>query len=94
MYASVRRFRILDREKMLPLVESGFIPVIKVLPGFISYSLINLAGDIYVSISVFETLEQAENSREASSKWAEVNIAGLVEAIGAESGEIVVYAAK
>lgn len=89
MYASLRRFRILDREAMLPHVEAGFLPLIAQMPGFIAYQMIDLGNGVFLSLSLFETAAQAEASLEASTRWAVAHIDGLVEAISAEAGVIV-----
>ena len=96
MYCSIRRYQLVKgtpdivREK----VDTTFMPRIKALDGFVSYSVIvtGLGGDGLpgiVTVSVFDAPEQAQASSKLAADWArEMNPFFLLEKLGEESGRI------
>lgn len=53
----------------LPEVENGIVPIYQGHPGFKSFSLVD-AGDTIVSLTHWDSKEQAETASEAGSSWA------------------------
>jgi hypothetical protein len=96
LYCSIRRYQLvkgtpdLVREK----AETVFMPRIKALDGFVSYSLIvtGLGGDGLpgiVTVSVFDATEQAMASSKLAADWArEMSAFFALEKLGEESGQI------
>lgn len=96
MYCSIRRYQLIKgtpdlvREK----VGTTFMPRIKALDGFVSYSVIvtGLGGDGLpgiVTVSVFDTAEQAKASSKLAADWArEMDPFFSLEKLGEESGRI------
>jgi heme-degrading monooxygenase HmoA len=58
-------------------VESGIVPIYKDHPGFRSFSLVE-AGDTIVSITHWNSEEEAEAASEAGSSWAKDPASGRV----------------
>ena len=72
MHATIRRYEGVDTTRMNELVgkvDETFIPQIRELPGFAGYFLIEADNGVLSSISLFETPEQADESRKLVSKW-------------------------
>jgi hypothetical protein len=75
MFASMRRYR-LERGSMPGLarrVDEDFAEQLAAQPGFVSYEFINCGMGEFLTMSIFQTLEQAEASRELARRWAEEN---------------------
>jgi len=75
MFASMRRYR-LERGSMPELarrVDEDFAEQLAAQPGFVSYEFINCGLGEFLTMSIFQTLEQAEASRELARRWAEEN---------------------
>ena len=73
MFASMRRYR-LERGSMAELarrVDEDFAEQLAAQPGFVSYEFIDCGGGEFMTMSIFQTLEQAEASRELARRWAD-----------------------
>ena len=88
MYATIRRLKVQAGEfdEVIRLDESGLVPILRSVPGFVEFDLVQVGEDVGVSISVFETQEQAEEANRRAADWVKQNFAPLV----AGSPEIVV----
>ena len=58
--------------------ESGLVPILRSVPGFVEFDLVQVGEDVGVSISVFETQEQAEEANRRAADWVKQNVAPLV----------------
>jgi hypothetical protein len=93
MFASIRRHRTTDLDEVRRRVEAGFVPLLRVQPGFISYSLVHAGNGVVVSITVFETREGAEQSNRMAAEWIVQNVAPLVQGRpDITQGEVVAHA--
>jgi len=54
-------------------VDEDFAEQLAAQPGFVSYEFINCGVGEFLTMSIFQTLEQAEASRELARRWAEEN---------------------
>src|SRR3954471_16730415 len=75
MFASMRRYR-LERGSMPELarrVDEDFAEQLAAQPGFVSYEFIDCGVGEFLTMSIFQTLEQAEASRELARRWADEN---------------------
>jgi len=100
LYCSIRHYQLVKgtpdvvREK----VDHVFLPRIRTLEGFVSYSVIvtGLGGDGLpgiVTVSVFEDAAQAKASSKLAADWArEMGDFFALEKLGEESGRIVCQA--
>ncbi|NBC11881.1 MAG: hypothetical protein GVY09_00770 [Gammaproteobacteria bacterium] len=96
LYCSIRRYQLVKgtpdvlREK----VDTVFLPRIRALDGFVSYSVIvtGLGGDGLpgiVTVSVFDDAEQAKASSKLAADWArEMSGFFALQKLGEESGRI------
>ena len=72
MHATIRRYEGVDTTRIndvVSRVDETFIPQIRELPGFAGYFLMEADNGVLSSISLFETLEQMDESTKLVSKW-------------------------
>ena len=66
-------------EEFLHSVQTGFVPIISRIPGFIAYDALLVGNDRIVSISVFDTPLGVIESTPRALQWVQENIAGLIQ---------------
>lgn len=75
-------------DSVIHLAEHTLLPQYRQLPGFVSYELIRTGPDSVISVSVWETHDEAEKAVAETSQWVQANIAGLVETVTNHVGDI------
>ncbi len=80
MYAAIRRLKVQPGvfDEVVQRDESGLVPLLSRLPGFVAFDLVQVGEDVGVSITVFETQQQAEVAMRRAADWITQNIAPLV----------------
>jgi hypothetical protein len=76
-YLAIREYQLAPGRTMEELhaaVESGFMPIVKQVPGFREYFLVE-TGEGVISISVFEDQAGAEESTARAADWVQQNLA-------------------
>jgi hypothetical protein len=76
-YLVIRQYQLAPDHTMEELhtaVESGFMPIVKDVPGFREYVLVE-TGEGVISISVFEDQAGAEESTARAADWVQENLA-------------------
>ena len=63
-------------EELAAVVESGFLPIIRQVPGFLEYFLVE-TGEGVLSISVFTEQAGMEESTRRAADWVQENLAGF-----------------
>ena len=58
--------------------ERGLAPLLRSVPGFVEFDLVQIGEDMGVSITIFETQEQADEANRRAADWVKQNIAPLV----------------
>ena len=79
MYIAIRRMKAKSGEldEAVRRVEDGLVPLISSVPGFVEYDVVQVGEDVGLTISVFETQEQAEESNRRAAEWVKENLAPL-----------------
>lgn len=87
MYIAIRRMKARSGflDEAVHHIENGFVPLIRNMPGFVEYTLMHVAEEEVITINVFETQEQAEESNRRAAEWVSQNLVPMT----AESHEIV-----
>jgi hypothetical protein len=78
-YIAIRQYQLAPghtMEELSALVESGFMPILKQVPGFREYFLVETAEDLQ-SISVFTDQGGADESTRRAADWVQQNLAGF-----------------
>ena len=76
-YLAIRQYQLAPgrtMEELTALVEGGFMPILKQVPGFREYFLVE-TGEGVISISVFEDQAGAEESTRRAADWVQENLA-------------------
>jgi hypothetical protein len=72
MHATIRRYEGVDTTRMSEVVgkfNTTLVPQLRELPGFSGYYLIEAGNGVLSSFGLFETAEQAEESKALVTKW-------------------------
>lgn len=71
MYVAIRRLKIQPgfMDEAVRLVETELVPILSSAPGFVEYDVVQVEEDVGLTISVFETKEQAEESNRRAAEW-------------------------
>ena len=82
MYAIMRRIKIRPHllEEAVQRTEQFFVPPLKQEPGFLAFYSVQVAESEFVSISLFETKEEAEEGNRRALEWVREQLVPLAEA--------------
>ncbi|MGW6985534.1 hypothetical protein ACWGE1_39765 [Streptomyces sp. NPDC054932] len=76
MYAAVRRYEgVTDPAEAGRLVDEGFVPIMRRVPGFVAYYWVDAGGGVMVSTSVFQDRAGADESIERAAQFVRENLA-------------------
>ena len=79
MYAAVRRYEgVTDPDEVARLVEEGFVPLVRQVPGFVAFYWVDAGNDVVVSTSVFQDRAGAEESTLRASNFVRDKLASLL----------------
>jgi len=82
MHATIRRYEGVDTTRMNEVVgkvNEKLVPQLRELPGFSGYYLIEAGNGVLSSFGLFETSEQADESKTLVTKWiADENFNSLI----------------
>ena len=79
MYVAIRRVTAQPGvfDEVIQRDESGLVPLLRSIPGFVEFDLVQVGEDVGVSILLFETQEQAEEANRQTAQWVKENIIPL-----------------
>ena len=72
MHATIRRYEGVDTTRINEVtgkVNEKLVPELRKLPGFAGYYLIEAGNGVLISFGLFETSEQADESKNIVTKW-------------------------
>jgi hypothetical protein len=78
-FLAIRQYELASgrtMEELTALVESGFIPILKEVPGYQEYILLDTGAGV-ISISIFADQAGAEESTARAADWVGENLAGM-----------------
>ena len=78
-------------EELTGTVEKGFLPMIAKEPGFVNYGLVDTGDHKVVSISIWQTWEQAHASATMATTWVKANIADRVRPLTTQFGDLALF---
>ncbi|MFE6840674.1 hypothetical protein ACFVFI_38390 [Streptomyces sp. NPDC057705] len=79
MYAAVRRYEgVTDPAEAGRLVDEGFVPIMRHVPGFVAYYWVDAGNGVMVSTSVFEDRAGADESIERAADFVREHLASLL----------------
>ena len=73
MHAVIKRYRVRlgTVEQAARYAEKWFVPLVRKLPGFVTYYLMDAGNETLASIRLFETREGAESAAQLARDWFE-----------------------
>ena len=91
MYAVVRRYDgVTDPAGAARRVQEGFIPLLREVPGFVAYYVLDAGGGVIVSTSVFRDQAGSEESTTRAADYVRENLASLIpNPLQVTAGEVV-----
>ncbi|THA50612.1 hypothetical protein [Streptomyces sp. A1136] len=79
MYVAVRRYEgVTDSAEAGRLVNEGFLPLVREVPGFVAYYWVDAGGGVMLSTSIFQDRAGAEESIERAAQFVRDNLASLL----------------
>jgi heme-degrading monooxygenase HmoA len=93
MYAALRQFKAkAGKADELARQIKGAVPIISGVPGFMGYYVLYAPDDTVTAISIFNTVEQAQESNRRALAWIEKHLAALVVGpASATAGPVIVH---
>jgi hypothetical protein len=82
-YAAIRKYSILPMfvEEVMRRIVGDFLPIISQAPDYLAYYALQVGNDEVITISIFYTLEGAQESNPLAFEWVQKNIAGFVQGV-------------
>ncbi|MFJ3306284.1 hypothetical protein ACIPSA_24835 [Streptomyces sp. NPDC086549] len=79
MYVAVRRYEgVTDPAEAGRLVNEGFVPLMRQIPGFVAYYWVDAGDGVMISTSVFQDRAGAEESVSTASDFVRDHLAPLL----------------
>ncbi|GAB3963098.1 hypothetical protein GCM10029978_019970 [Actinoallomurus acanthiterrae] len=79
MYAAVRRYEgVTDSAEAGRLVNEGFVPLMRQIPGFVAYYWVDAGNGVMISTSVFEDETGAKESVLTAEEFVQDKLAALM----------------
>ena len=80
MFTIVRKFRLArgSAQEVARRVQASFVPLLRELPGFRHYYLVEGDPDVLISIRVFDSADEALASNETAANWMRDNVLEFV----------------
>ena len=89
MRIGVYQFQPGTVDEVVKRAAEGMLPVLQQQPGFISYEIVKTSEGAGISLSTWETAEQANAAVNVISNWVQGNIAPMVASLQNHVGEVV-----
>ena len=76
MFTSIRKYNVRSgsAEELARRVREGFVPLLRQMPGFRSYYLLDGGPDVLITISRFDSADEAFASNEKAADWVRNNV--------------------
>ncbi|MFJ3980184.1 hypothetical protein [Streptomyces sp. NPDC090021] len=79
MYAVIRRYEgVTDPAEAGRLVDEGFVPLLRRVPGFVAYYWVDAGDGVMVSTSVYEDRAGTEESVRRAADFVREHLASLL----------------
>jgi len=75
-------------DEVIRRAETGLLPTFRSRPGFVAYSVIKTGETSAISLTLWESREQAEAAIQDAASWARQNVAEMIESVQNHVGEV------
>jgi hypothetical protein len=79
VYGAIRTYRVTDADEISRRVRDEFVPMVRDVPGFVAYYVVDAGGGKISSVTICEDREGVEESTARAADWIEERIASLIE---------------
>jgi len=93
MYASLRTYRVGSGsiDTVMHRVDRDFAEAVSQEPGFVAYQAIDTGNHMLMTVSVFESAEQAQASNELAAQWVADELSDFeITRVGVIAGDVMV----
>jgi hypothetical protein len=73
------------------IVEKDLLPLFAKEPGFVNYGLADVGNHKIMSISIWETREQAQQSASMAATWVKDNFSNRVRLVSTQIGDLALF---
>jgi hypothetical protein len=77
--------------ELVGLAEKGILPVFAKEHGFVDYGLVDAGQNKVLSISIWETRDQAQNSVQVAQTWVKANMADRIHLVATTVGDLALF---
>jgi heme-degrading monooxygenase HmoA len=83
MFTSIRKHRVKhgSMEELARRVEESFVTIVRQMPGFRGYYLLDGGPDTLITISMFDSLDEAIESNARSADWVRNNVLEFIKGL-------------
>ena len=76
MFTSIRKYKVRrgSAEELARRVREGFVPLVRQIPGFRGYYLLDGGPDVLITVSMFDSADEAFASNETAAEWVRDNV--------------------
>lgn len=76
MFTSIRKYKVRRgmAAELARRVHDGFVPLMRRIPGFRAYYLLDGGPDVLITVSMFDSLDEALASNEEAAAWVRDNV--------------------
>jgi hypothetical protein len=78
MYTAIRTYTMSDTAEMAKRVQEEFLPLVRDVPGFVGYYVVDAGDGRVASITVAEDQAGIEESSKRAASWVRERLAELV----------------
>lgn len=78
MYTAIRTYTTSDAQEVTRRVKQEFLPVVKDLPGFIGYYLVDAGEGKIATITVCDERDDVEESTQRAAEWVRDRLSSLI----------------
>ena len=79
-------------DEIIRRAEAGMLPTFRSQPGFVAYGLVITGEDSAISITIWQSEEQANAAVKVAASWVKDNIAEMVESVQNHIGNLALFA--
>ena len=77
--------------ELTSIAETGILPTFVKEPGFVNYGLVDAGNHKVLSISIWETRDEALKSADMAATWVKQNIADRVHLVATYIGDLALF---
>jgi heme-degrading monooxygenase HmoA len=76
MFISIRKYNVRQgsAEELSRRVQKGFVPLMRKMQGFRAYYLLDGGPDVLITISIFDSADEAFASNDKAASWVRKNV--------------------